>query len=221
MARQKNTLVKVIWKERLAMVGDFLKSGVIGWIICFVALGFYLASNIVIDGWDQQLQVRFQEVNSLSASLNEILVKNQHANDSVKYALTSIDTERAAKDNKIFDDAMALAFNWTKDDYDAVWTLVHDRYNLNDDVARIIYQYAVNWSKYNRNPDVELWSKYVSSRSFVRNYASDTYVYLAELKAQQQSPSAGFEDMHFVLTYSVNRDGVLRVINMQRIDSSK
>ena len=120
----------------------------------------------MIDGWNQQLQTKLAEVNSLSASLNEILVKNQRANDSVKYALTSIDLDRVKQDNEIFDAAMQTLFNWTKENYGDVWSEMDIRYKLDDSIGRVVFENARNWAyQYNPNPNDEIWSKYISSRS--------------------------------------------------------
>ena len=92
------------------------------------------------------------------------------------------------------------------------------RYKLDDSIGRVVFENARNWAyQYNPNPNDEIWSKYISSRSFVRSYAADTYVYLAEIQAEQTSPKTGDQIYNYVMTYSVNRDGELKFITMQHI----
>lgn len=216
--RKRNSMTAAIWRERVQWVGEFIKNGLIGWLICFVAIGFLIASNIVIGGWNQQLQTKLAEVNSLAASLNDVLVRNQRATDSVKYQLTSIDLDRVAQDNSVYEPLVQKMFTWDNTTYRSVADEIDTRYDFDDTYVRFAQRSIREW--YSRHPNDKttiFWSEFVSYRSYVKSYAAETYVYVGEIETRQMDADQVEKTVRYVMTYAVQKDGAIRIDGLQKI----
>ena len=105
-----------IWLERKQFVIDFLKNGVMGFILIFIAFGVMAASNVLVDRWSASLWNRTTELNELNAQLTRNMAKLQSINETKRNTTLGVDFER-----KAHDDAIMLAFleeygNWATTD---------------------------------------------------------------------------------------------------------
>ena len=104
---------KEIFQERKNFILDFLKSLSFGMIFVFIAIGIYVASNVLNTSWTSVVNNKMAEVNQLNGQLTANIAKFQMIDEQKRHSMVGLNAERKVSDDEMLHELIVSNGNWT------------------------------------------------------------------------------------------------------------
>lgn len=173
--------------ERIAFLKDFFKNSVFGLILIFIAFGLLAAGNVLNGRWTASVDMKMAEANDLASQVAKTRAQIQAIDENQKYAITGVDLDRKAADDRIFQEFLDLYANWSsfadlaekgstmREQYKALGSFGYFVAPVADERGNIIGEMNDVWAKGVGNATVS--QRIVDVQTFVRSVSADTYAY--------------------------------------------
>jgi hypothetical protein len=213
---QNYSIKNQIRQERIDFLKSFFRNAAFGLILIFIAVGIFVASNIMNSRLQTTLGSKIDEVNELNHQLTVNLAQTQHVDSVAKYASLGVDLDRKERDDELMLEILKNYGNWSSnDDREAKMKEFSDKYRsggtisgFNDTIfatalGTVFDMDYVSVGLSGANPGIQTVDDF---KSYVVKVDNGTYYYNS-LVTLTRELSTGKKTGQVLLTYAIEPDG--------------